>query len=136
VCAELERLAQAETVFGRVMGIDIPGGKLWLETGGSSHDEGRAGTGAMSSLTLYIDDKTNLDQMRAVGTGDDISVQVVEATSPGHEFGVGHKLVREIYVFRGNEKLAGDLALRMSAELRRAQPPLSAGESTMCSLVP
>ena len=105
--AFMERLAQAETVFGRVMGIDIPGGKLWLETGGSSHDEGRAGTGAMSSLTLYIDDKTNLDQMRAVGTGDDISVQVVEATSPGHEFGVGHKLVREIYVFRGNEKLAG-----------------------------
>jgi len=105
--AFLERLSQAETVFGRVLAIDIPGGKLHLETGGSSHDEGRAGTGAMSSLTLYIDDKTNLDQMRAVNSGDDISVQVVEATSANHEYGTGRKLVREIYLFRGNEKLAG-----------------------------
>ncbi|MCS6328508.1 MAG: hypothetical protein H8K06_15690 [Nitrospira sp.] len=72
--AFMERLSQAETVFGRVLAIDLPGGKLHLETGGSSHDEGRAGTGAMSSLTLYIDDKTNLDQVRVLNAGDDISV--------------------------------------------------------------
>ena len=76
--AFMERLSQPETVFGRVLAIDIPGGKLHLETGGSSHDEGRAGTGAMSSLTLYLDEKTNLDQIRALNAGDDISVQVME----------------------------------------------------------
>ncbi|MFM8552198.1 MAG: hypothetical protein ACKOCD_07800, partial [Nitrospiraceae bacterium] len=51
--AFLERLSQPETVYGRVLAIDIPGRKMHLETGGSSHDEGRAGTGAMSSLTVY-----------------------------------------------------------------------------------
>ena len=55
--AFIDRLGQAETVFGRVLAIDIPGSKLHLETGGSSHDEGRAGTGAMSSLTLYTDEQ-------------------------------------------------------------------------------
>ncbi|MGQ0810958.1 MAG: hypothetical protein ACT4OO_07015, partial [Nitrospiraceae bacterium] len=53
--AFLERLSQPETVYGRVLAIDIPGRKMHLETGGSSHDEGRAGTGAMSSLTVYLD---------------------------------------------------------------------------------
>ncbi len=108
--AFMERLSQAETVFGRVLAIDIPGGRLHLETGGSSHDEGRAGQGAMSSLTLFIDDKTNLDQIRVLNAGDDISVQVVEPANQRAEqgvYGTGRKLVREVYLMRGNEKLAG-----------------------------
>jgi hypothetical protein len=103
----IERLAQPETVFGRVLAIDIPGGKLYLETGGSSHDEGRAGTGAMSSLTLYLDDKTNMEAIKALQAGDDLSLQVVEAKTSQQEFGTGRKLVREVMVMRGNEKLAG-----------------------------
>lgn len=106
----MERLSQPETVFGRVLGIDIPGHKLHLETGGSSHDEGRAGTGAMSSLTLYFDNHTNLDQIKSLNAGDDISVQVVEAPNERADLGIygsGRKLVREVYLFRGNEKLAG-----------------------------
>ena len=47
--AFIDRLGQAETVYGRVLAIDVPGYKLHLETGGSSHDEGRAGTGATDS---------------------------------------------------------------------------------------
>jgi hypothetical protein len=108
--AFLERLSQPETVYGRVLAIDIPGGKLHLETGGSSHDEGRAGTGAMSSLTLYLDDRTNMDQIKPLNAGDDISVQVVEPTSQYAQqgiYGTGRKLVREVYLIRGNEKLAG-----------------------------
>jgi hypothetical protein len=108
--AFLDRLGQAETVFGRVLAIDVPGHKLHLETGGSSHDEGRAGTGAMSSLTLYFDDKTNMDQIKTLNAGDDISVQVVEPPSQYASqgiYGTGRKLVREVYLFRGNEKLAG-----------------------------
>src|SRR5215468_10548106 len=103
----LERLSQPETIYGRVLAIDIPAGKLHLETGGSSHDEGRAGTGAMSSLTVYLDDKTNMEQIKALQAGDDITLQVVEATTAQQQFGTGRKLVREVMVLRGNEKLAG-----------------------------
>mgnify|MGYP003461471245 FL=1 len=103
----LDRLSLPETIFGRVLAVDFPAAKMHLETGGSSHDEGRAGTGAMSSLTVYFDERTNLDQFRALNSGDDIALQVVEATSPNQPYGTGHKLVREVYVLRGNEKLAG-----------------------------
>ena len=36
----LDRLSQAETMYGRVIGLDLPGKKMYLEMGGSSHDEG------------------------------------------------------------------------------------------------
>jgi hypothetical protein len=103
----LDRLSQAETVFGRVLAIDLPAGKIFLETGGSSHDEGRAGGGSMNSLVVYLDDKSNMDQIRTLNTGDDLSLQVVEATTNQQQFGTGKKLVREVMVIRGNEKLAG-----------------------------
>ena len=103
----LDRLSQPETIYGRVLAIDLPGGKLHLETGGSSHDEGRAGAGSMNSLIVFLDDKTNMDQLRTINSGDDVTLQVVEATSNSQQFGVGRKLVREITVLRGNEKLAG-----------------------------
>lgn len=105
--ALLERLSQAETVYGRVLAVDLPGRKIHLETGGSSHDEGRAGTGAMSSLTLYLDSETNMDQIRVINSGDDVTLQVREETTAGQPFGTGRKLVREVTVMRGNEKLAG-----------------------------
>ena len=103
----LDRLSQAETVFGRVLAIDLPAGKMFLETGGSSHDEGRAGGGSMNALIVYFDDKTNTDQLRTMNTGDDVSLQVIEATTNQQQFGTGRKMVREITVLRGNEKLAG-----------------------------
>ncbi len=105
--AFLDRLSLPETIYGRVLAIDFPAGKMLLETGGSSHDEGRAGNGAMSSLTVYFDERTNLDQFRPLNNGDDIALQVVEATSPNQPYGTGRKLVREVYLLRGNEKLAG-----------------------------
>src|SRR5689334_2499889 len=103
----LERLSQAETVYGRVLAIDFPGRKMHLEGGGSSHDEGRAGGGAMDYRTIYFDDRTNMDQMKTIETGDDVTVQVIEETSASQPYGTGRKLVREISVLRGNEKLAG-----------------------------
>ena len=103
----LERLSQAETVYGRVLGVDLPGEKLHLESGGSSHDEGRAGAGSMVYRTIYFDDKTNMDQVRTLESGDDVIVQVFEETSAAQPYGTGRKLVREISVLRGNEKLAG-----------------------------
>jgi hypothetical protein len=103
----LERLSQAETVYGRILGVDLPGKKMHLESGGSSHDEGRAGGGAMNYRTVYFDDKTNMDQIRSLDAGDDVTIQVFEETSASQPFGTGRKLVREISVLRGNEKLAG-----------------------------
>src|SRR5215510_8915864 len=103
----LERLSQAETVYGRILGVDIPAKKLYLESGGSSHDEGRAGGGAMNYRTVYFDDKTNMDQVRTLEAGDDVTIQAVEETSNAQPFGTGRKMVREISVLRGNEKLAG-----------------------------
>jgi hypothetical protein len=103
----LDRLSQPETMFGRVIGLDIPGKKMYLEGGGSSHDEGRAGGGAMNYLTIYFDDMTNFDQIRTLESGDDVTIQAIEETSVSQPFGTGRKLVREITVIRGNEKLAG-----------------------------
>lgn len=105
--AFLEYLSQPETIYGRVLAIDIPAGKMLLETGGSSHDEGRAGAGTLAVLTAYFDDKTNMDQIRVLNAGDDISLQVVEATTANQPFGTGRKMVRQVTVIRGNEKLAG-----------------------------
>jgi hypothetical protein len=96
----LERLSQAETVYGRVLGVDIPGRKLHLESGGSSHDEGRAGGGPMSFRTIYFDDNTNMDQIRILEAGDDIVLQLFEDVS-----GSGRKLVRELSL-RGSDRLA------------------------------
>ena len=102
-----ERLSQAETIYGRVLAIDLPGHKIHLETGGSSHDEGRAGSGAISSLTAYLDEQTNMDQIKVVQTGDDVTIQAVEETTKAQPYGTGKKLVREITVLRGNEQRAG-----------------------------
>jgi hypothetical protein len=103
----LDRLSQAETMYGRVIGLDLPGKKMFLEMGGSSHDEGRAGGGAMNYRTVYFDDKTNYDQIRILESGDDVTIQAQEETSAAQPFGTGRKMVREITVMRGNEKLAG-----------------------------
>ncbi len=105
--AFLERLSAPANVYGRVLAVDAPGHKLHLETGGSSHDEGRAGTGAMNSLTVYLDTQTNMEQIHALGSGDDVQVQVQQETTAAQPFGTGRYLVREVTVLRSNEKMAG-----------------------------
>ena len=94
-------------MYGRVIGLDLPGKKMHLERGGSSHDEGRAGGGAMYYRTVYFDDKTNMIKFVFLKPGDDVTIQAIEETSAAQPFGTGRKLVREFTVMRGNEKLAG-----------------------------
>lgn len=105
--AFLDRLSQPETIYGRVIGLDLPGKKMYLEGGGSSHDEGRAGSGAMDYRTVHFDDRTNMDQIRVIESGDDVTVQAIEETTAAQPYGTGKKIVREVTVLRGNEKLAG-----------------------------
>lgn len=59
-----ELLSKPETVYGRLWGKDIPGGKIYVETGG----------GAI--LTLKITADTNVDKFKALGVGNDVEVQV------------------------------------------------------------
>jgi len=103
----LDRLSQAETMFGRVIGFDLAAKKMYLEMGGSSHDEGRAGGGAMNYRTVYFDDRTNYDQLRVLEPGDDVTIQAIEETTASQPFGTGRKIVREVKVIRGNEQHAG-----------------------------
>ena len=105
--AFLERLSAPENIFGRVLAVDVPGRKIHLETGGSSHDEGRAGGGTMNYLTAYLDGQTNMEQIHALGSGDDVMLVVREETTAAQMFGTGRKLVREVTVLRSNEKMAG-----------------------------
>jgi len=105
--AFLERLSAPANIFGRVLAADVPGRKLHLETGGSSHDEGRAGSGTMNYLTVYLDDKTNMEQVHTLSSGDDVMVQVQPETTAAQVFGTGRYLVREVTVLRVNETMAG-----------------------------
>src|SRR5437867_13393374 len=61
----------------------------------------------MSSLTVYIDQDTNLDQLKTIQNGDDVIVMAREEVTDRQPYGTGRKLVRDITVLRGNEKLAG-----------------------------
>lgn len=133
--AFLERLSQPETIYGRVLAIDPPAGKLYLETGGSSHDEGRAGAGTLSALTAYIDDQTNMEQLKMIQPGDDVSLQVVEETSPRQPFGTGRKLVREVMTLRGNETLAGFGGLGQRPDPRTERGIISNDGSTNGGIV-
>ncbi|MGH7255837.1 MAG: hypothetical protein ACREI3_08675 [Nitrospirales bacterium] len=105
--ALLERLDQPETLYGRVMAIDLPGKKIHLETGGSSHDEGRAGLGAMSEVRVYLNDASNLEALKSIKTGDDVIVTAREETTKDQPYGTGKKFLLDMSVLRGNEELAG-----------------------------
>ena len=61
-------LAKPETIYGRIWGIDIPGGKIYLETGG----------GAL--VTVRLSEKTNMDSLKLIRTGTDVEVQAYRKT--------------------------------------------------------
>jgi len=60
-----ELLSKPETVYGRLWGKDIPGKKIYLETGGGS------------LVTLRISDRTNMENVKAVDMGNDVEVQAI-----------------------------------------------------------
>ena len=99
----LERLSQPETVYGRVFAIDLAGNRLMIETGGAGNvndqgQEGKVGAGARTVMTLLIDDHSNMQSLKEINVGDDVSIQVREQTTPEQPYGTGKKLVLEAYV--------------------------------------
>lgn len=89
-----ELLAKPETVYGRLWGKDIPGGKIYVETGG----------GAL--VTLRLSEKTNMENLKAMGIGNDVEVQAYRKTrvmgsgSNAAEVPEGEPYVIDIQVIR------------------------------------
>jgi hypothetical protein len=99
----LDRLSQPETVMGRIFALDLPQKRLMIETGGAGRlsdegQEGKAGYGARTIMTLYLTDRSNMEQIRNLNVGDDVAIQVVEETTKDQPFGTGRKLVLEANV--------------------------------------
>ena len=55
--------SRPETIFGRLWGKDLPGGKVYVETGG----------GAL--VTVRLNEKANMDKFKAAGIGNDVEIQ-------------------------------------------------------------
>ena len=105
--AMLEYLSAPETVFGTVIAIDRPAGKILLEKGGSSGDVRQTLRGGLNIETFYFDDKTNMQSIDGLNAGDQVSIQVYEATTEAQPYGTGKKMVRRATVVRGSQLLGG-----------------------------
>ncbi len=103
----LRYLSQPETIMGEVVGVDLSSGRLFLDMGGSSQDE-RQLRGSLNIRTLYFDDKTNLENLKAINKGDFVAVQAVQETDPAHNFSTGRAIVRSVYRVEGTQVLAGE----------------------------
>lgn len=108
--ALLERLEQPETIMGRIFAIDLAQNRLMIETGGVSDldvAEGRAGYGARTVMTLHLSDRSNIQEIKSLSVGDEVTVQAKEETTKAHPYGTGRKLVLDVSVLRPDEKTAG-----------------------------
>jgi hypothetical protein len=89
-----ELLAKPETIYGRLWGKDIPGGKIYVETGG----------GAL--VTVRLSERTNIENLKQVGIGNDVEVQAYRKTrilgtgSNAAEVPEGEPYVIEISILR------------------------------------
>jgi len=103
----LRYLSAPETIMGEIVAIDYPAGKMYIDMGGSSHDERQSLRGSLNMKELWFDGQTNLQNVKAVGKGDYVSIQAVNETTDDQKFGTGKKIVRDVYVLEGSQLLAG-----------------------------
>lgn len=59
----LQLLAKPETIYGRLWGKDMAAGRIYVETGG----------GAL--VTVKLGPETNMENIKALGVGNDVEVQ-------------------------------------------------------------
>ena len=103
----LRYLSAPETIMGEVVAIDYPAGKMYIDMGGSSHDERQSLTGSLNMKELWFDSKTNMQNLKAVNKGDYVSIQAVNETTESQKYGTGKKMVRTVYVLEGSQVLGG-----------------------------
>ena len=103
----LRYLSAPETVMGEVIAVNLAAGVLYLDMGGSSHDERQSLTGSLNMQPLYIDNLTNLENLKAIGKGDYVSVQIRQETTDEQQFSTGRKMVREVYILDKSQLLGG-----------------------------
>ena len=60
-----ELLSKPETIYGRLWGKDMASGKIYVETGG----------GAL--VTVRVGPETNVDNIKALGVGNDVEIQAM-----------------------------------------------------------
>ncbi len=105
---DMERyLSAPETIMGEVVAIDYPAGKMYIDMGGSSHDDRQTLRGGLNLKELWFDDQTNMENLKAVNKGDYVSIQARDETTPQQKFSTGRKLVRAVYVLEGAQVLGG-----------------------------
>ena len=104
----LRYLSAPETVHGEVVGVDLSSGRLFIDMGGSSHDERQSLSGSLNMQALFFDDKTNLENLKAINKGDYVAIQAVQETDSSHKFSTGRKMVRSVYVLEGSQVLGGE----------------------------
>ncbi len=105
--AYIDIFLQTSTIQGVVTAINFPMGELFIDMGGSSHDERQTLRGGLNLQTLYFDNKTNMENLKAVNAGDFVAVAVADETNDSHPFGTGRKMVRTVYVMDGSQLLGG-----------------------------
>src|SRR5690606_29932640 len=52
-------------------------------------------------------DNTNLENLKAIQKGDYVAITAKNETTEAQKFGTGRKLVRHVYVLKGNQLLGG-----------------------------
>jgi hypothetical protein len=103
----LRYLSAPETVMGEVVAIDRAGGLMYLDQGGSSHDERQSLTGSLNMQPLYFDENTNMENIKAIGKGDYVSAQIRQETTDEQKFSTGRKMVETVYVLDKSQLLGG-----------------------------
>ncbi|KPK26381.1 MAG: hypothetical protein AMK69_12210 [Nitrospira bacterium SG8_3] len=103
----LRYLSAPETVMGEVVAVDLAGGVLYLDMGGSSHDERQTLRGSLNMQPLYIKDATNLENLRSISKGDYVSAQVRQETTDQQQFSTGRRIVLTVYVLDKTQVLGG-----------------------------
>lgn len=109
--ALLERLDQPETIMGRIFAIDLAQHRLMIESGGTGRNEqaaeGRVGAGARTVVTLWLTERSNIEMIRSLNVGDEVTIQAREETTEAQPYGTGRKIALDVTVMRGEETQAG-----------------------------
>ncbi len=101
--AYIDIFLQTATIQGEVIAINNAMGELLIDMGGSSQDV----RGGRNLMTLYFDNKTNMENLKALNAGDFVAVAVADETTEAQQFGTGRKMVRTVYVMDGTQLLGG-----------------------------